>query len=361
MRDALLNLIYSEPEAAGGDALFNQVALQIYQYQLEHNPPYRQFCLQRGRHAQTIDRWEDIPPLPVTAFKSIDIACRPIQEATHIFQSSGTLRGPGQLGQRKSRHYLFDDEIAKTAILSHFNRHLRPEKRMRLCILTPSPEEEPHSSLSYMMGVIQEAYGTKDSDYYIHRGRLLGEKLAFDLSEAKEPVFLLGTSFAFVHFIDFHEERSFPMVLPQGSRLMDTGGFKGRSRVVSKHWLYAMVEKRLGIPLEYCINEYGMSEMTSQFYDGVLGRDAPRLFYAPPQVRWQVLSPETLKPVKKGEVGLLALYDLANIDSVLALLTEDLGREVAGGIDLIGRAANADLKGCSIALDAILGTAPPPL
>jgi hypothetical protein len=356
MRDALLNLIRSEPP---GDSLFNQIALQIYQYQLEHNPPYRQFCLLGRKSIQTIHRWEDIPALPVTAFKSVDIACRPIQEATHLFHSSGTLRDLP--GHGKSRHYLFDDEIAKAAILSHFNRHLCPQKKMRLCILTPSPEEAPHSSLSYMMGVIREAYGTKESEYYIHRGRLLGEKLAFDLSEATEPIFLLGTSFAFVHFIDFHEERSFPIVLPHGSRLMDTGGFKGRSRIVSKHWLYAMIQKRLGISPEYCINEYGMSEITSQFYDGILGRDAPRLFYAPPQVRWQILSTETLKPVKKGEVGLLALYDLANIDSVLALLTEDLGREVAGGIDLTGRAANADLKGCSIALDAALGTASPPL
>jgi hypothetical protein len=76
-------------------------------------------------------------------------------------------------------------------------------------------------------------------------------------------------------------------------------------------------------------------------------------------MRWQVLSPETLDPVQKGEVGLLAIYDLANIDSVMALLTEDLGREVNGHFELIDRAAGADLKGCSLTIDQILGDLSP--
>ncbi len=360
MRDDLLRLIQAGPEKSkdGLDSLFNDLAVRLYQHQFERNRPYRQFCLMRHNTPDQINRWENIPPLPVTAFKFVDVACRPTQEAVQIFHSSGTTVAGGRGKGPYSRHALFDLDIARAAILHHFKRHLLPPGKIRLCILTPSPEEAPHSSLSYMMGVVREAYGTEESDYYIRRGRLLGEKLSYDLSEAKKPVVLIGTSFSFVHFIDFHVERAFPISLPKGSRVMDTGGFKGKSRTVSSHWLYGMIEKRFGIPLEYCINEYGMSELTSQFYDGFAGEYAPRLYHAPPQARVQVLSPETLQPVQKGEVGLLALYDLANIDSVLALLTEDIGRAVKGGFEWIGRAAGADLKGCSLALDRLLQMPP---
>jgi len=230
------------------------------------------------------------------------------------------------------------------------------EEKIGLYILTPSPKEAPHSSLSYMMEVVREAYGTEEGNYYIHRGRLLADKLLYDLSQAEKPVVLIGTSFSFVHFIDFLMERPETILLPPGSKMMDTGGFKGKSRTVSSHWLYAMIEKRLGIPVEYCCNEYGMAEMTSQFYDGVAGVPRCRTYHAPPQTRWQILSPFTLKPVIKGEAGLLAIHDLANIDSVSAILTEDLVRELTGGFELMGRATGAEIKGCSVDLDTLLGS-----
>ena len=345
----ILRLIQTESNRAE-EALFNAAALSLFEYQFNRNPAYRQFALSQKKEPKQLRRWEEIPFLPVMAFKLLDIACRPVSEAKRVFHSSGTTRTD------RSRHYLFDLEISKAAILSHFGKHLMPEgKRMRLAILTPSPEEAPDSSLSYMMETVRQAFGTEESRYYIERGRLQGERLAFDLAESKEPVSLLGTSFSFVHFIDFHEERAFPVTLPEGSRLMDTGGFKGKSREVSREWIYAMAEARWGIPPEYCVNEYGMSEISSQFYDRIVGRDSLRVYAPPPQVRTRVLSPETLRPVAKGEIGLLAHLDLANVDSVAAILTEDIGREVDGGFLVIGRASGAAAKGCSLTLDDLLG------
>jgi len=351
MKDAVLKLIRSEP-GENSDGPFNDLAEQIFQYQFEHNRPYRQFCLLQNKSPNQINRWEEIPALPVTAFKFVDVVCQPIEKAVRIFHSSGTTKG-GQ--DKRSRHAVFDLEIAQAAILSHFKRHvLNQDNKMRLCILTPSSEESPHSSLSYMMEVVREAVGTEESDYYIHQGRLLSEKLLYDLSEATRPVLLIGTSFSFVHFIDFLMDQPEIISLPAGSKMMDTGGFKGRSRAVSLHWLYGMIEKRLGIPMDYCCNEYGMAEMTSQFYDGIAGVPCSRIYHAPPQTRWQILAPATLKPAIKGEVGLLALYDAANIHSVSAILTEDLAKEGTAGFELMGRSSGAEMKGCSVDLDTLL-------
>lgn len=357
MRADLLRLIEMPPAAATGtpgDALFDDLARRIFRFQFEQNGVYRQFCQNRKKTPEVVRHWSDIPPLPVMAFQRADVACQPVVAATHQFHSSGTTsHGNGT----PSRHFLFDPECAHAVILAHFGRHMMPERgRMRLAILASSPDEAPHSSLSFMMEIVRSAFGDDESRYYVERGHLQSERLVYDLDAACAPVCLLGTSFSFVHLIDFYAQHGFPCRLPAGSRLMDTGGFKGRSREVSREWVYAQAEALFGIPVQNCVNEYGMTEMTSQFYDGVVGAAsddrAPRVYTAPPQVRTRILSPMTLDPVPPGEVGLLAHYDLANLDSAAAILTEDLGHAVGDGFMLVGRAHGAEARGCSLAWDA---------
>lgn len=350
MREKIVNLIHAKKGDAS-EKPFNETALLLFRYQFDRNAVYRRFCLSQGKDPDAVRSWEEIPPLPVMAFKLAEIACRPLREALRVFQSSGTT------GREKSRHALFDLGLSKEAILTHFGRHLIPEgKRIRMAILTPSSEAAPDSSLSHMMEVVRHGFGTGESRYYIEEGRLHSERLATDLSRLREPIVLLGTSFSFVHFIDFLQAQARPLSLPEGSRLMDTGGFKGKSREIPREKLSALYVEYLGLLPENCINEYGMAEMTSQFYDGIAGQKGPRAYLAPPQLRTRILHPETLEPVRKGETGLLAHYDLANIDSVMAILTEDLGRETEGGFLLFGRTSGSPPKGCSITLDDLLQT-----
>lgn len=348
MRNKLLRLIEMEPGPAS-DHLFNDLALLLYRHQYRHNPPYRQFSDSQHQSPETVKEWEAIPALPVMAFKYTELSCRPIHEAHRLFYSSGTTQ------EQRSCHPLFDIEISKKAILAHFKRHVLPDTdRIRFMILTPSPQEAPMTSLSHMMEVVREAFGSEKSAYYIEAGQLQSEQLIKEMTGTSEAVCLIGTSFSFVHFIDFCDETKWTCRLPPGSRLMDTGGFKGSSREVPQEWIYAKARQCWGIPNENCINEYGMTEMTSQFYDRVVGEKAPRFFHSPPQVRTRLLSPESLKPLPKGEVGLLSHIDLANLDSVAALLTEDLGREIEGGFVLLGRAGGSGDKGCSITIDELL-------
>ncbi len=348
MKNELLRLIARPPDQHC-DVEFNDLALQLFRYQYGHNSCYRQFCNSKNISPVSIVSWKAIPPLPVTAFKWADVICKSKDKACRVFHSSGTTR------QEKSRHYLYDDEIAEVAILSHFKRHVLPDYgRMRMMILTPPPDEAPHASLSHMMAVVKKHFGTEESRYYIKNNLLQSESLINDLNATNEPVALLGSSFSFVHFFDGCQSKKISLRLPSQSRLMDTGGFKGISREVSKDWLYEMAEDLLGITPEYCINEYGMSEMSSQFYDRIAGQSTPRCYAAPPQLRTEILSPETLSPVSEGEVGVLAHFDLANIHSVSAILTEDLGRRAAQSFVFLGRASAAAEKGCSLTLDDLL-------
>jgi hypothetical protein len=67
-----------------------------------------------------------------------------------------------------------------------------------------------------------------------------------------------------------------------------------------------------------------------------------------------VLDPEDLRPVPPGEPGLLCHHDLANAGSVSVVLTEDLGRAVGGdGIEVLGRVAGAEPRGCGLLLAAL--------
>ena len=141
---------------------------------------------------------------------------------------------------------------------------------------------------------------------------------------------------------------------------MDTGGFKGRSRTVSRSTLYAGLHERIGVPSSSMINEYGMTELLSQFYEPVLregeakGGLTGRRLVGPPWVRTRVLEPAELTPVPPGEEGVLCHLDLANLGSVAHVLTEDRGVDVEGGFRVLGRAIGAPARGCSLAMDEMI-------
>ncbi|MCP5071395.1 MAG: hypothetical protein GY946_32945 [bacterium] len=73
-------------------------------------------------------------------------------------------------------------------------------------------------------------------------------------------------------------------------------------------------------------------------------------------MRTRAVDPATLVEVKPGERGVLQHFDLANTGSVLAVLTSDEGRIVDGDLEIIGRVAGAEARGCSIAADALFET-----
>jgi hypothetical protein len=166
-------------------------------------------------------------------------------------------------------------------------------------------------------------------------------------------LFLLGTAFNFVHLLDHLTERRQSYELPAGSRVLETGGYKGRSRSMPKETLHGLLAGRLGVPADRIVCEYGMSELSSQAYDSAIGPSritfhASRVFHFPPWARARIVSPETGREVAEGETGLIQVFDLANAWSVLAIQTEDLGVRRGRGFELLGRATAAEPRGCSL-------------
>jgi hypothetical protein len=130
--------------------------------------------------------------------------------------------------------------------------------------------------------------------------------------------------------------------------VFETGGYKGRSREIEKSELHRLIARRCGVPASRIVSEYGMSELSSQAYDWRIGASRERVFHFPPWARAEVISPETGERVGEGEMGLLRVFDLANVCSVMAIQTEDLAVRRGEGFVLVGRAAQSEPRGCSL-------------
>jgi hypothetical protein len=342
------------------DDEFNRIALRVFAHQFRLNAPYAAFCNRRGLTPDTVKHWTDVPAVPTAAFKEVALVAGDAKDAEAVFRTSGTTRG----AEKRGVHYVLDVSIYHFSLIPNFAGCLLPDgAELPMLSLVPPASELPDSSLSHMVTVVGERLGAHGTTCCTTASDGIDdERLAHELraaERARRPVCLLGTSFAFVHWLDRLQASGDRFTLPHGSRLMDTGGYKGRSREVGEDEMRSLYSAILGIPASYCVNEYGMTELCSQFYDSSLrdavkGRIAERRKIVPPWVRTRVVDPETLQPVRDGDVGILQHFDLANLNSVMAVQTEDLGVAVPGGFRLLGRAPGATPRGCSIAMDILL-------
>jgi hypothetical protein len=341
------------------DAEFNGMALMLFALQWQHNAPYRKICEARKITSNSVHHWTQIPAVPASAFKELDLTSLAVNARTRVFHSSGTT------GQKPSRHFHNAESLAlyETSLLPWFRRHVPLAKR--LAILTPPPVQAPNSSLVHMLETIRLKCGSLDETFL---GNLADDgswvvdfkrtiRALENASRANEPVILLGTAFSLVHLLDQLVENDLRFQLPRESRVMETGGYKNRSRVIPRGELHDFIANRLGVPAEGIVCEYGMSELSSQAYAHALaapGRQpadkmaAARVFQFPPWVRTRIVSPETERDAADGETGLLRIFDLANVFSVMAIQTEDLAIRRGDGFELIGRAKLSEPRGCSL-------------
>lgn len=322
------------------DEVFNDLALRIFAYQLRYNERYARYCAALG--VTEPESWERIPGVPAAAFKEATLTTFDPNGAALTFETSGTTRGVGGL------HYMESSELYDAALLAGFDRFvLRDGSQLRYLNLVPDPAERPRSSLGYMIARVSELRGDGRSGWYLRGDELLVDAFVRDVRAAiaeSKPVCIAATAFALVKLLDALTERGASFGLPRGSRVMETGGFKGRTREVDREELYAAICERFELPPEAIVAEYGMTELTSQYYDAA---PPARHKSSPPWLRARVVGPDRAT-LPYGEVGALLHVDLANRSSCVAVQTDDLGVRTADGVTLIGRGSEAPERGCSL-------------
>ncbi|MCT8389810.1 acyl-CoA synthetase [Leuconostoc holzapfelii] len=357
--DRIISFIKSDQSSQEDlEVAFNQLTCDIFAYQFAKNQPYRLLAQQQRRTPMTIKHWQDVPRMPIQAFKQMTLSTEDISQSADIFYSSGTTDPV-----HKSQHYLSRLDVWETAMKQGFKQYVMG-KRQKITILSLFPDQvaNPHSSLSRYINTAIATFGTPDSQVLFRDGAIAMAALKGALDHARtthQPVLLIGASFSYVHLLDALATSDQRYPLPEGSIVFDTGGFKGQARTISMTTLYTQLSEFFNVPRAHIINMFGMTEISSQCYDGNLLLDndeQPFTFdkVVPAWVRIQILDATDLKPATKGEPGILAYYDLANWDTCLAILTEDLAVETDVGFQLIGRVNGAAARGCSIAVDELM-------
>ncbi|MBN8248182.1 MAG: hypothetical protein J0L84_12150 [Verrucomicrobia bacterium] len=346
---------------ADAEAWFGAQAWRLHRLQAAANPVCRAADGAGSLSEGDGGDWRTIPPVPAAAFKEWDVTALLEPERLRVFCSSGTT------GQVPSRHHHSRESLAvyEASVISWFGPHLVPDgdrAPLRWMSLTPAAAVAAQSSLAHMMETVSRRweaspsapdhpfyFGTVDSDgaWQVSVPEVIQALEA--AVAAGMPVLLMGTAFNCVHLLDSMALRGLRLRLPAGSRVMETGGYKGRSRTLTRTELHGAIGERLGLPAACVVSEYGMSELSSQAYDGVAGAVAsPRIFRMPPWARALVVSVETGQEVTEGGTGLLRLLDLANVWSAMAVQTADLAVRRGGGFELLGRAPAAEARGCSL-------------
>lgn len=339
-----------------GEGDFDELVRAAFAFQYENVEPIRRLCTSRNVTPETAKTWRDIPTVPASAFKTLEPAAAPAQE---VFRSSGTTRGEDE---RSVHHHPYPDlyRAVVDASFPHYCLVASGGMPIPMLSLVPSREQVPDSSLSFMIDHVLERFGAPGSDHGFGRNRVQTGQVRSWLGARQrggQPGLILTTGLALAQLLDGLEKFGLRFRLPPGSALFETGGTKGYDREVSRAELLARAEEYLGIPPSSVVAEYGMTELTSQCYSETLlearpvDPSEPPRFVAPSWVRLRILDPETLDEVDDGEEGLLAIFDLANVGSALHLLTEDRGRRDGDAFRLLGRAAGAELRGCSLTVE----------
>jgi hypothetical protein len=333
---------------------FGALALELFTLQFKHNSAYRKICEARSLTPEVVEHWTQIPAMPSAVFKELELTSLAPDERTTTFHSSGTT------GQEPGRHFHNAASLAvyDASLWKWFQLHFGDAGE--LIFLTPNQNAAPRSSLVHMFETVRQKFTLPESNF---TGKLSDDNawtVDFAATTQKlnvacdtgKPLTLLGTAFSFVHLLDHLAENHLQFQLPKDSRVMETGGYKNRSRTLPKAELHALITNQLGIATDNIVCEYGMSELSSQAYDCEIHHPPPiiqhRIFRFPPWARVQIISPESGREAGDGETGLIRVFDLANVFSVAAIQTEDLGIRRGDGFELAGRAQLAEIRGCSL-------------
>lgn len=317
------------------DDSFETLALDIARFQAEAVEPVARLWRSMG-DATSVDT---IPAMPCDAFRLRRVAAHPATDDTRCFETSGTTAGAS------GRHAFRTTATYEKAALGWGRQMLfAGRETMPMIVLASSEQQAPASSLTFMLARFADALGG-DASWHYDGQRLDVDGVCARVRSQTSPVLVAGTAFAFVFLLDALQDTRLP--LPAGSRVMQTGGFKGRSREIAPEALRAMLADVFVIDETEVVGEYGMTELSSQLYQ------RGHTYYAPPWVRVTPVAPDTLLPCA-GE-GLARIVDLANVDSAVAIQTADRVRlHEDGSVHLLGRAPGATPRGCSLALEHLL-------
>jgi hypothetical protein len=308
---------------------FDELAVQLFQYQYEHNPVYRSYCDYLKISDSSVTIVEQIPFLPVEFFKTHEVRSGNFKEEV-IYTSSATT------GMVQSRHFVKINELYFQSFLKAFELFYGNSEQYAVLALLPSYMEREGSSLIVMAEELIKRSNHSESNFYLHNLEEL-QQTVLSLKSRRIPVLILGVTFA---LLDFAEQCPTDL---SGCIVMETGGMKGRRKEMIRAEVHEVLMKNLNINAVH--SEYGMTELLSQAYSAGNG-----IFHTPPWMKIVISDAnDPLQVLPLNKTGLINVIDLANIHSCAFIQTSDLGRIYNDeGFEVLGRMDQSDVRGCSL-------------
>ncbi len=351
MRKTLFEKIGSLVWADSRENEFDGLCLEVFEYQYANNEPYRKFCEGKGVSVNDVRSWKDIPAFPSEGFKKDIIVSFPLEKMVMENLTSGTTCP-------EFRGAVFRDEYGKKLALD-CNRKVIGDyifpggERMPILILAPSPETTPTMGMAIGMAETIKHFGDEGSGFFITRKGLMIKELMTAIKQFEKkglPVAIIGATSAFVYMFNACKKNNIRFSLPKGSRIADGGGYRGKFGKCTRETYYGKCLETFNIPEEYCVNVLGMAECTTNYVDSTIRdafmgvrRNRHKQYHT--WTRVTAFDIETCsRPLPEGKVGLLRHYDLANLPTVLAVQTENLGHTTEDGFEILGRARVVDGK-----------------
>ncbi len=343
---------------------FNKLAIALFKIQFNAIENYARYSEKKGVMPDNINDYLQIPPVPAAAFKSGDVFIYSNEDIHVTFRTSGTSGG------ERGRAYFSKSgaELTSLAIIENARNFMFPDGAdTRFFLVSPSPQAAPELTMAFGITEVMNNTGTRGGKHYIGAAGLMIDDFMADIKKCEAeniPVSIIAPSFAMVFILDKMAEKGISFKMPAGSRVLDAGGFKGRSREISRSDMLLSINERFGISAEYCINALGMSELGTQYYDDNLknyvlnGIKAPGVKKNPHWAKTLIMKlsggMNYIAPQTSSEKGAIVHFDLSNFDRAVSLLTDDLGRYNGNGFEICGRIRENDLKGCSLTVEELI-------
>lgn len=309
---------------AKNDSDFEQTALEIYNFQSKNNLVYKEYIERLG--LKKPNYLKEIPFLPISFFKTHTVLSEQ-QSIDIVFKSSGT-------GGERSQHHVSNVELYKAAFNNGYEEIIGNPKDQVILALLPNYQEQGESSLVFMVDHLIQRTENSLSGYFLSNFEDLIERYNLAILAGKSVV-IFGVSYALLDLAALNPNLSH-------ARIIETGGMKGRRKELTKQELHAAL--RQGLNTKMISSEYGMTELLSQAYSLENG-----VFKSSSTMR--ILIREVNDPfnyIEDGKTGGINVIDLANFNSCSFIATQDLGKIVPTGFELMGRFDNSDVRGCNL-------------
>lgn len=309
------------------DAEFENLALELFHYQMENNPVYAPYAslILKG---ETPDNIFEIPFLPIEFFKKEQVICQG-KGVEEVFLSSGTTGN-------QSKHLVAEMSIYKKSYLKTFQQFYGDIQEYCILALLPSYREREGSSLIYMVDDLITKSKHPKSGFYFDNLAELTDTIT-ELEGKGQKIILFGVTYA---LLDLAEE--FPQKL-EHTIIMETGGMKGKRKELLKEEIHAIL--KTAFTTKNIHSEYGMTELLSQAYSKGNG-----LFESPNWMKIFIRDVnDPLSILENNKTGGINIIDLANIYSCPFIATQDLGKVNENStFSVLGRFENSDVRGCNL-------------